>query len=390
MSDVVAGREMPRVYRTSKRGDLQEFLLRAIEAAGGRVLYVSNENRAPIYIGIQTTRNERIGVLVYPFRATCNEIKNRPQDEHRIQIRYGKEETWKETHRVARDMAAVDTTLILGIHLQANLFIGLDPLLYDPLPMGISIEFKERDVAIAREQGWHVLERDNIAGRRRPNPRAPHGLETLVMFKPNRLLDYIRFEREAQDLRLDAPLRFTAALNRPNSTDLIGAVHHLEQQFAMSSRQILDMISDRNRLSVAVRGGVAEFHLEQALRNDPTVIDIESLDEDGQPDFRIELSDKRKLLIECKNCSPKRYQDHSIKVEVQKTRATQGDKAGRYYRLDQFDVLAACLFAPEGHWGFAYRAVGDLRTHKDYPDRLQPIQRIDHSWARTLAEAVRA
>lgn len=77
--------------------------------------------------------------------------------------------------------------------------MGLDPLLYDPLPMGISVEFKDAEVARARAEGWHVWERDNIAGRRRPQARSPAGLETLVALRPERLIDYVRMEREASE-----------------------------------------------------------------------------------------------------------------------------------------------------------------------------------------------
>jgi hypothetical protein len=388
MSDAIAGRELPRVYKTSGRSDLREFLLGAVEEAGGRVLYVSEPNRAPVYLGIHTSRNERVGVLVYPFRATHRVIKNRPPDEHRIQIRYGSEKTWEEEHPIGDDIANVDTTLILGVHLQENMFIGLDPALYNPLPMGISIEFKDEDVGAAKESGWHVLERDNIGGSRRPNSRAPQGLETLVMFKPSRLLDFVRFEREARDLQLDPPLRFATASKALETEEPIGSLHRLEDQFAMSSKQILDMISTRNRLAVAVRGGVAEVHLERVLREDSAIAEVEPLDADGQPDLKVTMHDGRVFLVECKNCSPKRYKNGDIKVEIQKTRATQGDPAGRFYRPDQFDVVAACLYAPEGCWKFAYQITDRLERHDDYPDRLKPLHHVTDHWPRSLAEAV--
>jgi hypothetical protein len=135
--------------------------------------------------------------LVDPDRVcpdVANELAGQP-DEHRLQIRYGSEDTWLDEHPIGRDVAHIDTTLVLGVHLEADLLIGLDPSLYDPLPMGISIEFKDNHVKAAQgQEGWHVVERDNLTGRRRPNPRAPQGLETLVLFRPSRLLDYVRLE----------------------------------------------------------------------------------------------------------------------------------------------------------------------------------------------------
>ena len=238
----VAGRSYARVYRTLRRADLHQYLTDAVAESGGRLLYSSSPDRAPIYLGIHAPSDERIGVLVYPFRATHRLIKNRPADEHRLQIRYGSEDTWLDEHPIGRDVAHIDTTLVLGVHLGADLLIGLDPSLYDPLPMGISIEFKDNHVKAAQAQeGWHVVERDNLTGRRRPNPRAPQGLETLVLFRPSRLLDYVRLERKATDLRLEPALRFSAATEAAarsvTPARAVASLHDLESQFDMTSTE---------------------------------------------------------------------------------------------------------------------------------------------------------
>jgi hypothetical protein len=70
--DVVAGRAYARVYRTTGRADLHEFLVGAVVCSGGRLLYSSSPQHAPVYFGIQTPSDERVGVLVYPFRATVD------------------------------------------------------------------------------------------------------------------------------------------------------------------------------------------------------------------------------------------------------------------------------------------------------------------------------
>ncbi len=393
MPDTVAGRAYARVYHTTGRTDLHEFLTDAVVRSGGRLLYSSSPQRAPIYFGIQTPGDERVGILVYPFRATHREIKNRPDDEHRLQIRYGSESTWDDEHPIGRDVANVDTTLVVGVHLKAQVLVGLDPTIYDPLPMGISIEFKEEHVQAAQDSDdWHVFERDNITGRKRPSPRAVHGLETIVIFKQNRLLDYVRLERKAADLTLDPALRFSAATAAASPhqahNKATASLHDLESQFDMSSTEILEMISHRNRLSVAVRGGVAEHHLHRVLSADDAVAVVESIDIDGRHDFDVTLHDGRLVRVECKNSSPKRYSNGDMKVEVQKTRATQGDPAGRLYRTEQFDVLAACLFAPTGEWRFAYRATAVMDRDKRYPDRLAPLHHVTEGWATTLVEAL--
>jgi len=392
VSDFVADRAYARVYSTPTRTDLHEFLTEAVARSGGQLLYASDPKRSPIYLGLQTVSNERVGVLVYPFRANHRKIKNRPADEHRMQIRYGGEDSWKVDHPIGRDIAGIDTTLVVGLHLEAGVFIGLDPSLYDPLPMGISIEFKDTSVTEALTSGWHVFERDNITGRRRANPRAATGLETVVMFAPDRFLDYVRLERTATDLALEPALRYVAAQEaadpRPATGHALASTHDLEAQFEMTSAEILTMISQANRLSTAVRGGVAEYHLGKQLATDASVAAIVPIDKDGMHDFDVTMTTGQRVRVECKNASPKRYANGDIKVETQKTRATQGDPAGRLYRVDQFDIVAVCLKGPTGRWEFRYRRTDLLTEDRRHPGRVAPLQRVTEDWATTLQSAL--
>lgn len=394
----VAGRAYAPVYRVSKeRAGLYDRLLAAVERASGQVLYASRPDRAPVYLGIETPSGERLGLLVYLFTANQVATKNRPLDEHRLQIRYGGEKSWTEReHNIGRDLASVDTTVVLGVHVNIDLFIGLDPALYDPFPMGISVEFKQSqvDVALTDKHGWHVFERDNIGGTRRGTPRARDGLETIVLFQPHRLLDYVRLERMASDLDLDPSLRYSAALSAaqpaPPDTKTVPTLHDLEQQFDMTSTEILEVINQRNRLAVAVRGGVAEHHLAKRLRSQDRVQSVASLDKDGRHDFDVTMADGRVVQVECKNCSPQRYANGDMKVEIQKTRATQNDPAGRLYRPDQFDVVAACVYGPTGVWTFRYRRTDQLDRHPVHTDRLAPLHHVTDDWAHTLEEALAA
>lgn len=390
VDESLAGRSYVQVYRVVGRHDLRAYVADAVQRAGGDVLYASTPDRAPIYLGIQGPGDERIGLLCYAFRCNPPPIKGRPTDEHRLQIRYGGERSWFDReHLLGRDIAGVDTTVVLGVHLTLDLLIGLDPLRYDPLPMGISIEFKEADLQHALRVGWHVWERVNRGGRRREQSRAPEGLETIVAFVPERLFSYVGFERRASGLGLDPPLRFRAAEVVATDPILPGGSggHSLNEEFELSSFEILDMIANRARLSVAVRGGVAEFHLERALRADPHVVSAVLIDRDGEPDFDVTLRDGRRLLLECKNVSPNRYADGTPKVEVQKTRSQKEDPAGRFYRPDQFDVVAACLYAVSGVWEFRYKATARLARHERHPDRLAVLHRVDETWADTVSGA---
>jgi hypothetical protein len=112
------------------------------------------------------------------------------------------------------------------------------------------------------------------------------------------------------------------------------------------------------------------------------------IDVDGQPDVDVTLRTGDRLLVECKNVSPHPYADGVPKVEVQKTRSQRDDPAGRFYRPEQFDVVAACLYAITGRWEFRYRATSQMARHPAHPDRLAVLHRVDQTWSTTLAEAV--
>lgn len=374
----------------SGRADVHGYLVAAARRSGAEPLYVSDAHRCPVYLGLQGPNDERVGVLCYPFRCNPAPIKGRPPDEHRVQIRYGGEGSWAGEHPLGFDIGSVDTTLVLGVHVEADLLIGLDPLRYDPLPMGISIEFKQADLDLAGRRGWHVWERENRPGRRRGVTRVREGLETIVAFRPERLLAYVGFERRATGLRLDPPLRFRAAEIAAIDPVLPNATggHELEEEFDLSSQEILEIIANRSRLSVAVRGGVAEHHLLLRLRDDPSVIAATQIDVDGRPDVDVTLADGDRVLVECKNVSPHPYADGSAKVEVQKTRSQRDDPAGRFYRPDQFDVVAACLYAITGRWEFRYKATRAMARHPQHPDRLAVLHRVDDSWSTSLADAL--
>ena len=388
VDDSVAGRRVGEVYRVARRGDLHAFLLTSVEAAGGRVLYASDSDRAPVYVGVQLDSDERLGLLIYPFRVTRNRIRNRPEDEVRGQLRYGAESSWERAHPIARDLAGVDVTMVLGVDIEDEVIIGLDAGLWDPLPMGISFYAKVNEIEQAKALSWHVWEKVNRAGSRRAAPRSPTSLETVVAFQPHRLLDYARLERRASALRLDPALRFaTAEAMRTSESLEVGPRRHvLEEQFALSSEQILDIIGGRNRLSVAVRGGVAEHHLERRLREDPQVRHVKRLDVDAMHDFDVELEWGQSLRIECKNASPKRNAAGQFKVEVQKTRSSKNDPASRFYSANSFDVVAACVFSATGSWDFFFGRTCDMRTHAGFPDRLAPIQTIGSDWSTELVD----
>jgi hypothetical protein len=117
---------------------------------------------------------------------------------------------------------------------------------------------------------------------------------------------------------------------------------------------------------------------------------VEQLDQDAQPDFLVTLDGGREVTIECKNVSPIRRANGDIKVEVQKTRSSRDDPAGRFYRRDQFDLVAASLWPVAGRWEFRFKATEALDAHPRFPDRVAPIQIVDDdTWSETVADALR-
>ena len=268
--------------------------------------------------------------MIYPFRMTRRSTTRTGQPT-RSAASSGTARRRPGRRRItssARDIAGVDTTLLLGVYPEGDLLLGLDPALYDPLPLGISVYAKDEhadEVApeTAGRYGSGRTARERAGGPARGRGPGDAGRVPAR----DRLLDYARFERDASDLGLDPPLRYAAAVDAaaamasgPGGT---AAGTALEESFDLIAQEILDIIHSRMRLEVAVKGGVAEYHLERLLRADPAVATVERLDQDAQPDFESRMSDGRRSCVECKNASPERYANGDYKVEVQKTRATQ-------------------------------------------------------------------
>ncbi len=285
----------------------------------------------------------------------------------------------------------MDITLMLGVEIERDVFVGLQPAIYGSLPMGISFYVKAGQLDRARERSWAVWEHETARGSRRAEARG-EGAETVVAFTPDRLLDYALLERRSTDLGLDPSLRHIFAVDagerRVAQEGPAVGLHQLEEEFNLSSKQIVEIIASRRRLQVAVLGGVAEHQLERELLADPQVAHVVRRDADGEHDFDVVLVDGPGYRVECKNASPTPYASGDYKVEVQKTRASKGDPASRFYKVDQFDVAAACLFSPTREWTFRYQLTSRLAEHDQFPGRLAAMQRVDGTWVASLADLV--
>ncbi|MCU1355155.1 MAG: hypothetical protein JWM89_573 [Acidimicrobiales bacterium] len=380
----LGGREyVPKLYRVQRaRGSMVDILLDGIEAGGGRVVSCSfpDELVAPMFIGAEDSDGHRYGLLTYPFRTTKRRITNRPESEHRFQVKYGDPTRVRnEPNPLGHDPAGVDVTVVLAVDDERGVIVGLDPLVYEELPMGISGYYRDEHADAVAEHGWWVWAKEKSKPRTAQG-EAWEGIESMVGFKPDRLLDYARFEALSTSLGLETGLRLKLAEQFASaSVDR----HALERLFGIDAATILDIVEANFRLGVAVRGSVAEHHLGRLLASDPTVARYEAIDKDGQPDFRIWLHDGRELTIECKNALRSTYRDGDAKVETQKTRDSG---AGRKYLFDAFDIVAACMFSVSGRWTFRFKKATALAAWKKDASRIGAIQRIDDTWSFTLQD----
>lgn len=378
MDEDIAGRVYAPAHRTSRKRDLREFLASAIHASGGRLLSLSAASKAPLHLSALDASGRSFAAMIYPFRCSTTPVGGRRPDERRFQIRYGGEAAWG-TQRLGFDPARAEPSIMVGIDTLAKVLLAVDPRLYDPLPSGISIEYPTSVLVEGAQSSWYVWERETREGRRRDQRWS--GLETIVAFTPDRLLDWIAFEAEAQALRLDHGLRYGLAVRA--SERRLGP-HDLETAFDVNAETILDIIAGATRLGVAVRGGVAEHHLEHWLASLHEVVRVDPIDEDGRPDFEVTLADGSRRLVECKVCSPRPYASGHPRVEVQKTRSSKGDPASRFYRPEQFDVVAACTWPVTGRWEFRFAATASLARHNEFGDRLAPYHAVDETWSEAL------
>lgn len=355
-------------------------MLRALERSGCTIIHEPARNVAPFRIVFDTPAGERIGVVAYAFLANSEITKNRPPDEWRFQIKYGSQ--FDKLHPVWIDPHGLYTTIFLGISPERDFFVGADPVVHNPTRFSVSLEFKASHVAAIEKHGWCAWQRES-------HSRDGDEIEVLVGGKRDRFLQFIRFERAAAGL--DTGHRQMLAEKwlgdpSPTSHGLVVApppaqLHALSLELEMSESAVLDMINSARRLKMAVRGWVAEEHLVKRLAEVPGVSECERLDIEGGADVRLRFEGGRPLEIQCKNVLRERMADGTVRMDFQKTRVSKGDPCSRYYRPDDFDLIAGCMHAVTEKWEYRYVLPGRLDRHKKCTERLGNNVRIDNRWS---------
>lgn len=339
---------------------------------------------------------ERVGIVVYAFLANNKKIKNRPRDEHRFQIKYGGD--LSGLHEIWHDPYGLYVTLLVGINPKRRFFVAADPVLRSPTRFSVSVEFKDRQVREILDRKWVAWERE-----RRPGKRAADDplFEVLIGGTQDQFLRLVRFEREAWG---EAPGERHYLAEHFANTALVTAsrsllaappaisaqqLHALAREFELPEHKVLDLISERRMLKMAVRGSVAEEHLVNALRSVNGVTDCHRLEDDHGPDVTLSFRGK-KLTVECKNSSRVRTNEGLEKIDLQRTRTSKADPCSRYYRPSEFDLVAACIHAVTEKWEFKYAETAKLDPHPKCVGRISNNVKLDSRWSRDAASVLRS
>lgn len=388
-------RDTPTYYSVNAhdREPLIAFIANALTASGCRVIHRPGPDRAPFRFTFETPSGERIGIMVYAFRANTKLTNNRPDDEHRFQVKYGAKDG--KLHELWQDPYGLYVTLFVGINPELGIFVGADPVLHSPTKFFISVEFKQAHVDEIQSRGWHAWERERrkIAGDSGP-------IEVLVGGTAPSFLRYVRFERDAfaedqghRQLLAERSAAVIPAAEQTvvNTTTPPGArLHELAREFEMREDEVLNLIAGARRLKMAVRGWVAEEHLVRNLRGVEGVSDCVRLDEEGGPDVRLRFEDSRPITVECKNALRETTADGLVRVDFQRTRASKGDPCSRYYSSSDFDVVAACTHAVDLRWNFRFARSTWLDPHRKCDGKLSHLVRLDDRWTQSVRDVLRS
>jgi hypothetical protein len=385
---------MYRIYHVqrSAKAPLVDFMVASLSECGCTPIRVSPAEEAPFRITFETATGERMGIVAYAFFANSVPTRNRPEDEHRFQIKYGPNSG--ELHEIWQDPFGLYTTVLLGINTEQGFFVGADPVLNSPTRFFISKEFKDEHATRIIKRGWFSWTREQRSVRH------PEPVEVLVGATPMNFLRYILFEREArgeeQGHRQLLAEQFAAAKFEPaKGTAQPGLpvlaksrIHALEHEFDLRQDEILDLIERAPRLKMAVRGWVAEQHLVRQLRELPDVLRCEPIEEDGRPDVEFQFRFGRPMLIECKNVLRK-MRNGLPRLDFMKSRESKTDPCRRYYSPREFDVVAACLHPLEERWTYKAHPTSTMRAHPKCIGKMDKNVLLDESWTSDVYSVLR-
>ena len=173
--------------------------------------------------------------------------------------------------------------------------------------------------------------------------------------------------------------------------------YKLEKEWKCTKDDIINAVSAGFRAQVDVKGKLAELFLSyllKQLKENRIIDDFRWNDKDSEPDF-IVIIQGNEYNLECKNVrsGEKMLREDGYRLEVQKTRNSKDGSNTRSYRIDEFDLVAACLFNQVGKWDYLFAATKKLELKKGATNLLKTMQPIpfepNDTWRPTLLEAIR-
>lgn len=161
---------------------------------------------------------------------------------------------------------------------------------------------------------------------------------------------------------------------------LLKPPHPIEVEMALDPDTLMDLVAKAPRLKQAVKGWVAEYHLEEILQGMQAREEIQgysSIEQDGRPDFEV-THRGRTFTVEVKNVmSGNNYfrskgEARAWKIDFQRTRnqlsgteengasGKSEGKSGRFYKVGEFDILATALHNQTQRWEYLFIDVEQL------------------------------
>jgi hypothetical protein len=235
-----------RRYIGLRRGNILARIEQALRECDAEIVAPADPKTAPFEFTVKTPTGDHRELVCYAFTARRYRRAGRSTDRNYFEIGYGKSSD--RCHQLFFDPRSKKTTLLFGVHLEMDLFVGVDPRMHSPTWFPRSVELKTSELEATRSQGWHGWERERCDARSKVRPEESLLTETVIAFRPVQFLRYVEFERLASGLdcgercllsdRIERSLSQDRALTAPGR-------HPLEIQLGISARDILDVAMGR-------------------------------------------------------------------------------------------------------------------------------------------------
>ena len=188
------------------------------------------------------------------------------------------------------------------------------------------------------------------------------------------------------DQTVDTGVAQRAGPGPGRQTNSIG--HPIERMLSVSAHDILDALDNGSRARAELKGKLAELFAGRYLDGLQMrgVIDLyEWQDSVDEPTFVVWPRGGPAMTVKVQSVRPG---IGPLRIETQRLGATIKDPMSRHYRVDEFDVVAACLYELTGEWTYIFARANELRrsaVDDRYLDTIQVIrQPVGAPWTTDL------